>query len=94
MAKQTIAAMSIEALVKLRNEIGAALNRKAELLRKELASLGSDYAGVGRIALYGKKSLKGRKPPIKYRHPKTRETWSGRGAQAGWLTRRPASARA
>jgi DNA-binding protein H-NS len=87
MAKQTIASMSIEALVKLRNEIGAALNRKAELLKKELASLGDDFAEVGRIAIHGKrkgKSLKGRKVAPKYRD-KAGNQWAGRGAQPVWL---------
>jgi hypothetical protein len=51
---------SVKALSKLRDEVAAALSRKADALKQELASLGSDYAEVGRIALYGKKSLKGR----------------------------------
>jgi DNA-binding protein H-NS len=57
-------------------------------VKKELAAIGSDYAEVGRIAIYGRKrgaSLKGRKVPAKYRDPKTGETWSGRGAPARWI---------
>jgi len=52
-----------------------------------LNALGADYAEVGRIALFGKKkkALAGRKVAAKYRDPKTGETWSGRGAMAGWL---------
>ena len=84
MAKQTFASMSIDALLKLRNEVGAALSRKAEGLKKELRSLGSDYARVGRIAIYGRKSLKGKKVAPKYRGPGG-ETWAGRGAQPRWL---------
>jgi DNA-binding protein H-NS len=87
MAKQTLASMSIEALLKLRNEIGAALGRKADLLKKELASLGDDFAGVGRIAIHGKRkgtSLKGRKVAPKYRD-KAGNQWAGRGAQPVWL---------
>ena len=32
-------------------------------------------------------SVKGTKVAPKYRHPKTGETWSGRGGTAGWLAR-------
>jgi DNA-binding protein H-NS len=78
--------LSVEALFKLRDEVAAALGQKAEALKKELASLGADYAEVGRIAVYGrKKSLQGRKVPIKYRD-KSGNTWAGRGAQPRWLT--------
>jgi len=78
--------LSVEALFQLRDEVAAALGQKAEALKKELASLGADYAEVGRIAVYGKKkSLQGRKVPIKYRD-KAGNTWAGRGAQPRWLT--------
>ena len=80
-----LASLSVEALFKLRDEVAAALGRKADALKKELASLGSDYAEVGRIAIYGKKSTKGRKVPIKYRD-RAGNTWAGRGAQPRWLT--------
>jgi DNA-binding protein H-NS len=80
--------LSVEALFKLRDDVAAALGEKAEALKKELRSLGDDYAEVGRIAIYGRKrssSLKGRKAPIKYRD-KSGNTWAGRGAQPRWLT--------
>jgi DNA-binding protein H-NS len=77
--------LSVEALFKLRDDVAAALGRKADALKKELASLGSDYAEVGRIAIYGRKSkLKGRKAPIKYRD-KLGNHWSGRGATPRWM---------
>jgi DNA-binding protein H-NS len=77
--------LSVEALFKLRDEVAAALGRKADVLKKELASLGSDYAEVGRIAIYGRNSkLKGRKAPIKYRD-KLGNHWSGRGATPRWM---------
>src|SRR5258708_12624868 len=84
---KTLSLLSVEALFKLRDDVAAALARKAEALKKELTSLGSDYAQVGRIALYGRKksSLKGRKAPIKYRD-KAGNTWAGRGAQPRCLT--------
>jgi DNA-binding protein H-NS len=78
--------LSVEALFKLRDDVTAALSRKADAIKKELSSLGSDYAEVGRIAVYGRKSLKGRKVAAKYRDPKTGQTWSGRGAPARWIT--------
>ena len=85
MAKQNLASMSVDALLKLKDDIGTALSKKADALKKELVSLGSDYAEVGRIAVYGKKSkLKGRKAPIKYRD-KFGNHWSGRGATPKWI---------
>jgi DNA-binding protein H-NS len=78
--------LSIDALFKLRDDVTAALGRKADAIRKELAAVGSDYADVARIAVYGRKSLKGRKVAAKYRDPKTGQTWSGRGAPARWIT--------
>jgi DNA-binding protein H-NS len=87
MASKKLSLLSVEALFKLRDDVAAALAGKAEALKKELASLGSDYAEVGRIAVYGRKksSLKGRKAPIKYRD-KSGNVWAGRGAQPRWLT--------
>src|SRR6266436_581192 len=84
---KTLTLLSVGALFKLRDDVAAAIARKADVLKKELASLGSDYAGVGRIAVYGRKksSLKGRKAPIKYRD-KAGNTWAGRGAQPLWVT--------
>jgi len=80
--------LSVESLFKLRDDVAAALDQKAEAIKKQLRSLGEDYAEVGRIAIYGRKrgsSLKGRKAPIKYRD-KSGNTWAGRGAQPRWLT--------
>jgi DNA-binding protein H-NS len=80
--------LSVDALFKLRDDVAAALSRKADALKKELAALGSDYAEVGRIAIYGKKkrSLKGRKVAPKYRSKKDPKlTWAGRGATPVWM---------
>ena len=87
MPKTSLASMSVEALFKLRDGVAAALGQKAEALKKELRSLGEDYAEVGRIAIYGRKrgsSLKGRKVAVKYRD-RSGNTWAGRGAQPVWL---------
>ena len=83
MAKQNLASMSVDSLLKLRDDVGAVLSRKADELKGQLSRLGGDNVQRGRKA----STLKGRKAAVKYRHPKTGETWSGRGAQAGWLTR-------
>ena len=80
-----LSSLSIDALFKLRDDVVAALSQKADALKRELAALGSDYATVGRIAIYGKKSLKGRKLAPKYRDPKTGATWAGRGVRPRWL---------
>jgi hypothetical protein len=86
MAKQTLASMSIDSLLKLRDDVADVLSRKADELKGQLSRLGGDI--VRNVRRSRKAStLKGRKVAVKYRHPKTGETWSGRGAQAGWLTR-------
>jgi DNA-binding protein H-NS len=84
---KSLASMSVDALVKLRDDIGSVLSSKANELKKQLSALGSDYAEVGRIAVYGKKrgALAGRKVAAKYRDPKTKMTWAGRGATPVWM---------
>ena len=85
-----LSSMSIEALIKLRDDIGSALSRKAGQLQSELAALGD-----GGWLTAGKKAggrprgskIKGRKVAPKYRNPKNRvETWAGRGAMPRWMT--------
>jgi DNA-binding protein H-NS len=87
-----LASMSVDALLNLRDQISTVLSRKAKQLKKELAALGSDYAEVGRIAVYGKKQrrkphgLKGRKVAPKYQSKKNPKIkWSGRGATPIWM---------
>jgi DNA-binding protein H-NS len=82
MARSNLSTMSVDALLKLRDDIGDALSKRADALKKQLASLGSDYAEVGRIAVYGRKK---RKVAPKYRNSKTGDTWAGRGAQPVWM---------
>jgi len=81
MAKASLESMSVDALLKLREDIGTALSRKASGLRDQLSRLGAEVVvkGTGR-----KSSLKGRKAPIKYRD-KSGNAWAGRGAQPVWL---------
>jgi DNA-binding protein H-NS len=77
--------MSAAALLRLRDDIGKALAAKADALKTELKAIGADYADVGRIAVYGKKSLAGRKVAPKYRDPQSKATWAGRGGMPGWM---------
>jgi DNA-binding protein H-NS len=87
-AKQSFASMSMEALLKMRDQIGSVLQRRVDSLKKELHSLGSTDGPAERTKTRKTKrhALKGRKVAAKYRDPKTGESWSGRGATAGWLT--------
>lgn len=82
--KTSLASMSVDALMKLRDDIGSALSRRAGELQKQLSKLGGEIG-------YGKrgrgKSLKGRKVAVKYRD-KSGNTWAGRGAQPVWLRER------
>jgi DNA-binding protein H-NS len=86
MAKTNLAAMSVEALLKLRDDIGNALGRKAGHLHSQLAALsdgGWTTSGVNKRRV---SKMKGRKVAPKYRNPKNRsETWAGRGAMPRWM---------
>jgi DNA-binding protein H-NS len=84
MAKENFAAMSVDALLKLRDDVTDVLSRKADELKSQLSRLGGNTVGNGRS---GRKAstLKGRKAPIKYRD-KAGNHWSGRGAQPRWMT--------
>jgi DNA-binding protein H-NS len=84
-----LTSMSVEALIKLRDDISTVLSRKANQLQSQLAALGdggwisSGKRAVGRPR--GSK-MKGRKVAPKYRNPKDRsETWAGRGAMPRWM---------
>jgi len=84
-----LTSMSVEALIRLRDDIGSVLSRKANQLQSQLAALGkggwitSDKKAVGRPR--GSK-MKGRKVTPKYRNPKDpSETWAGRGAMPRWM---------
>jgi DNA-binding protein H-NS len=86
MARQDLASMSVEALLKLRDDIGSILSRKADDLKQQLSRLGDNGSWVspGRAGR-GRRTLKGRKVPPKYRD-NAGNIWSGRGAQPRWMT--------
>ena len=77
-----LASMSVDALLKLRDDIGVVLSRRADELKKELSRLGAVHDG-GRPD--GASRRAGRKVAPKYRDPKSGDTWAGRGAQPVWL---------
>jgi DNA-binding protein H-NS len=80
MAKTNLASMSVDALLKLREQVGRVLSQRAEQLKSQLSHLGGEISyGRGR-----RSPMKGRKVPVKYRDRKG-NTWAGRGAQPRWL---------
>jgi hypothetical protein len=81
MAKVNLASMSADALLKLRDDIGKVLSRKAVQLKDQLSKLGGE---IGNVKHGRRSSLKGRKAPVKYRD-KSGNTWAGRGATPVWL---------
>jgi DNA-binding protein H-NS len=81
MPRTNLASMSVDALLKLRDDIGKVLSQKAEQLEQQLLKLGG---GVGSGRIGRGSAMKGRKVPIKYRD-KAGNTWAGRGAQPVWL---------
>jgi DNA-binding protein H-NS len=77
-----LAAMSVDALLKLRDNIDAILSRRADDLKHQLSRLIGAESPTGNR---GRGARKGRKVPPKYRDPQSGETWAGRGAQPVWL---------
>jgi DNA-binding protein H-NS len=80
MARTTLGSLSVEALLKLRDDVGKVLSQKATQLEEQLSKLGE--VGTGRRGRGS--AMKGRKVPVKYRD-KEGNTWAGRGAQPVWL---------
>jgi DNA-binding protein H-NS len=79
-----LSVMSVDALLKLRDDIGAVLGRKADELKGQLSRLtGGGDVGNGRKKKG--RATKGRKVAAKYRDSEG-NTWAGRGAQPRWLT--------
>src|SRR3954471_9639227 len=88
MAKVNLSSMMVDELLKLRDEIGDVLSRKAGQLQSQLAALGEGgwLPSGGKSKGRRVSKMKGRKVAPKYRNPKNRsETWAGRGAMPRWL---------
>ena len=81
MPSANIKNLSVPELLAMRVDIDKQLESKKAELQAQLAQIGGN--GIGGKA----KSAKGSKVAPKYLHPKTGETWSGRGGVAGWLAR-------
>jgi DNA-binding protein H-NS len=76
-----LSSMSVDELVKLREDVAKVLSQKAAQLEEQLSMLGGRIGTGSR----GRKSpMRGRKVAIKYRD-KEGNTWAGRGAQPVWL---------
>jgi hypothetical protein len=80
MPRTNLGSMSVEELLKLRDDVGKVLSQKAVQLEEQLSRLGGEAAS----ARGQRSAMKGRKVPIKYRD-KEGNTWAGRGAQPVWL---------
>lgn len=84
MAKQNLASMSVNELLKLRDDVTEALSRKVSELKKELSRLGATESrgnGAG-----NRRTTAGRKVAPKFRSRKDAKlTWSGRGALPRWM---------
>src|SRR5215475_15395336 len=79
MPMPNLSSVSIDALLKLRDEVEKALSRRAKELQDQLSRLSRARALRG-----GGSSLKGWKVAVKYRD-RSGNTWAGRGAQPVWL---------
>jgi DNA-binding protein H-NS len=82
----SLGTMSVEALLKLRDDIGTMLSEKGQELKKQLQRLEVGGWGSGRTrGATRSHPRKGIKVAPKYRGPNG-ETWAGRGATPKWLT--------
>ena len=81
MPKSNLASMSIDALLKLRDDLGNVLSHKSNELRKQLSMLGVTTGSTRKARV---SSLKGRRAAVKYRDG-SGNRWAGRGAQPVWL---------
>ena len=82
MPKINVSGMRVEALMDLRERIDETLVEHRAKLIEQLERIA--VVGGARIVRGGRRSLKGKKVPPKYRSP-SGETWAGRGAKPRWL---------
>jgi DNA-binding protein H-NS len=85
-APSNLAAMSVDALLKLREDINDVLSRKVDELRSQLSLLteGEAASRGGAVPKSRRGPNKGRKVAPKYRGPDG-STWAGRGVKPRWL---------
>jgi DNA-binding protein H-NS len=85
--RRALESLSNEALCKLRDEIAALLESRAEQVRKELERLtGGNVTARTTCGTRNGARAKRKKPLPKYRGPDGR-TWCGRGGTPRWLTK-------
>lgn len=88
---KSLTTLSIEALLRLRDDVGIILSKRADEMKQQLSSLMGTNGGTA--VKRGRKpgrpkgsSLKGRKVAPKYRSKKdSKMTWAGRGATPRWM---------
>ena len=81
-ASGSLASMSVEALLSLRDNIGRVLAERTGKLRRQIQRLG----GGSSSSLAGTRSRSGGKIAPKYRDPdNAQNTWAGRGAIPRWM---------
>ena len=86
MAKpKNLAAMSLDALVKLRADVTEMLGKQAVAIQEQLSRLTDLGTGSTGRRTPKPNKLRGRRVAVKYRD-KSGNTWSGRGAQPRWMT--------
>jgi DNA-binding protein H-NS len=85
--KSSLSTLSNEALCRLRDEVVALLNNRAENLRRELEQLTGCAVAHGGQTDSGVNASKAKREKMapKYRGPDG-DTWCGRGARPRWLT--------
>ena len=74
-----VKSLTVPQLLALRDDIDKQLQEHRAELQAQLAQINGTNSKAGHA--------RGIKVAPKYRHPKTGETWTGRGGVAGWLAR-------
>jgi DNA-binding protein H-NS len=83
---KNLTSLSLEALVKMRDDVSVAIATQAAALRAQLARLTSDAPRRSRpVKAVGKSKLAAPKVAPKYRDT-SGNTWSGRGVQPRWMS--------
>lgn len=78
MSLPNIKSLTVRQLLALRDDIDKRLQDHRAELQAQLAQIN---------CASGKQRVRGTRVAPKYRHPRTGETWSGRGDIAAWLAR-------
>jgi DNA-binding protein H-NS len=84
--KSSYASMTVDALLKLRDEVTEVLSSRASDLQRQLAQLTGSGKKRGRPAGKGRKTGKGKKVATQFRSRKNPKlVWSGRGGTPRWM---------